>query len=368
MWRVGKGLTIGWMLLGLLTPARAEPQPSIDLRWEAPQGCPQENDVRSRIQKLLGSGQHDSRLRAEGTITRTDKRFRLDLVVRVRDLIGTRSIEGTTCEDLAGVAAVELGLLIHSAEAALAPSRPVIQSPSTPTARGSETSGSRADGTDTRPSQGQTSPAPQAPDGARPESKSAAEGRSEEPAPSAGPQRSWHALVQVPVLELGVGPLPESSRGIGVALGLEYASWQLQIQGLSWQRQNVPANGFSGDGVDVERVGAAFWGCREFRGSWVGFSPCTTVEVERVSATGTGPTLIPSTQHALGMALGVGAQGRLYLAGWVRVLVAVGGQIELSRPQISLDGVGAPFTSDRFKVYQFAPAALSIAAGLEWIL
>jgi hypothetical protein len=115
---------MGWMILGLLTtaPAMAEPPPSLDIRWDAPPGCPQETDVRDRLQRLLGSGRHSSQLRAEGTITRIDRRFRLDLVVRVRDLVGTRSIESNACEDLAGAAAVELGLLIHSTEAAINPS------------------------------------------------------------------------------------------------------------------------------------------------------------------------------------------------------------------------------------------------------
>jgi hypothetical protein len=60
------------------------------------------------------------------------------------------------------------------------------------------------------------------------------------------------------------------------------------------------------------------------------------------------------------MTVGAGVQGRLYLASWLRLLAAVDGQVELSRPQISMKNVGS--------VYQFAPAALSVAVGLEWIL
>jgi hypothetical protein len=68
------------------------------------------------------------------------------------------------------------------------------------------------------------------------------------------------------------------------------------------------------------------------------------------------------------MTLGAGAQGRVYLASWIRLLMAMGGQIELFRPQISMDGEGTPWTSDRFEVYQFTPAVFSVALGLEWIL
>ena len=363
---------IGWILLGLLatSTAMAEPQPSIDIRWEAPPGCPQESDVRDRLQKLLGFGRHESRLRAEGTIARMDRRFRLDLVVRVRDIVGTRGIESNSCEDLAGAAAVELGLLIHSAEAALEPSRPGTQPEALSPVRGSEPSSSRSTGTDARPSQdtSDTSPTERAPNGGKSASKTESENDATEQPPSVESQRAWHALVQVPVLDLGVGPLPQSARGIGLSLGLEYASWQLQLKGISWQRQNVPAPGNPGYGADVDRVGMAFWGCRELRGSWFGFSPCVIVGVERVSTTGTGLALAPRTQHAFGMTAGAGAQGRAYLAGWICLLMAVGGQIELSRPQIWIDGVGAPYTSDRYEIFRFAPAALSVAVGVEWIL
>lgn len=357
------------MLLGLLAtaPAMAEPQPSIDMRWQAPPGCPQESDVRDRIQTLLGAGRHDSHLRAEGTITRIDRRFRLDLVVRVRDLVGTRSIESNSCEDLAGAAAVELGLLIHSAEAALGPSRSGTQSPTLPPVRGAEPSSSRSDATDAHPSQGtnDASPAARAPNGAKSESKTEVVSAAKEPPTEVESQRPRHALVQVPVLELGVGPLPQSTRGIGLSLGVEWQNWQLQLKGISWQRQSVPAPGFPGYGADVDRIGAAFWGCRELRSSWFGLSPCLTVGLERVSARGNGRNIAQSTQHAFGMTVGAGAQGRVYLARWIRLLMAVGGQIELSRPQISIGGEEPAY---QIAVYEFAPAALLVAVGLEWSL
>jgi hypothetical protein len=360
---------IGWMLLGLFAtaPAMAEPQPSIDMRWQAPPGCPQESDVRDRIQTLLGAGRHDSHLRAEGTITRIDRRFRLDLVVRVRDLVGTRSIESNSCEDLAGAAAVELGLLIHSAEAALEPSRSGTQPPTLPPVRGSEPSSSRSDATDAHPSQGtnDASPAARAPNGAKSESKTEVVSAAKEPPKEVESQRPRHALVQVPILELGVGPLPQSTRGIGLSLGLEWQNWQLQLKGISWQRQGVPAPGFPGYGADVDRIGAAFWGCRELRSSWFGLSPCLTVGLERVSARGNGRNIAQSTQHAFGVTVGAGAQGRVYLARWIRLLMAVGGQIELSRPQISIGGEEPAY---QIAVYQFAPAALLVAVGLEWSL
>lgn len=349
---------IGWTLIALLltAPAMAEPQPPINIRWEAPSGCPQESDIRDRIQKLLGSSRHDSQLRAEGTITRMDKRFRLDLVVRARDLVGTRSIESSSCEDLTGAAAVELGLLIHSAEGAGKPTRTGAQTTALPPVSGPEPSGSRSDGTGGQPPQGTSaaSPAQRTPYDTKVESEA------EQQPPAVESQRRWRALVQAPLFALGVGPLPHTTFGGGLALGLEHAKWQWQLKALSWQRQSVPAPDFPGYGADVARIAADFSACREIRSSWVGFSPCLTAGMERVSASGTGKDIASSTQNALGMTAGAVIQGRLYLASWIRLLAAVGGQVELSRPKISIKGLGS--------VYQFAPAALTVALGLEWIL
>jgi hypothetical protein len=95
------------------------------------------------------------------------------------------------------------------------------------------------------------SPTERASNGGKSESKTEAESEGKRAAdhPMAS-QRAWHALVQAPVLELGVGPLPHSARGIGLSLGLEYTHWQLQLKGISWQRQNVPAPG----GLDTGRT------------------------------------------------------------------------------------------------------------------
>jgi hypothetical protein len=352
------------MIIGLFMapPAMAEPLLPIEIHWEAPPGCPQESDVRDRIQKLLGSRRQYSHLRADGTITRSEARFRLDLVVRAGDLVGTRSIESNACEDLAGAAAVELGLLIHSAEAVGKPSQLGTQPPTPSPVGGPEGSSSRSDGTDAHPPQGTSaaSPAERSPSGAKAESKTEVESEAKEQPLKVESQRRWRALVQAPLLALSVGPLPRLTIGLGLSLGFEYAKWQWQLKAISWQRQSVPAHDFPGYGADVDRIAADFWACREFHFSWFGFSPCLTVGLERVSASGTGQNVTPSTRHAIGMTAGAGAQGRLYLASWIRLLAAVGGQVELSRPQISIDGVGS--------VYQFAPAALTVALGLEWIL
>jgi len=367
------------MLAGLLaTPsAMAGPQVPIDLRWEAPPGCPQEGDVRDLIQKLLGAGRHDNQLHAEGTITKTDRRFRLELVVHVRDLVGTRGIESKSGEDLAGASAVEMGLLVQSVEAAATPIPNGALPATSPSIRGPGNSASRSDGSkgSSSPETNDASPTKRSPDSVKADGKADAQGEAKAETPPEGYQRPWRVLVQAPLLALGVGPLPPPALGVGLSLGFAYAHWQVQLQGVSWQRQHVAATAFPGYGADVDRIAAAMWACRELRLFRFGFSPCFTAGMDRVSASGTGRSIVASQQHAIGANAGVGAQGRLYLAGWIRLLAAVGGEIELVRPQISIAGLGpldpnpaaappAPSTP----IYRFAPAAFTATLGLEWTL
>src|SRR5262252_2683831 len=81
-----------------VAPAAAQPRSGLDLRWEAPAGCPQENEVRHRIRSVAPSLESpDRHLRAEGTITRTDGRYRMKLVVSDDRTSGERIIESTSC-------------------------------------------------------------------------------------------------------------------------------------------------------------------------------------------------------------------------------------------------------------------------------
>src|SRR4051812_7466952 len=98
------------------------------LRWSAPAGCPQQQDVKARIERLAGSKKaNEGPFVAEGVITRTDDaRFHLTLVVRAGTLVSQRNIESKSCDQLAGAAAVALGLLLQSA----APSSAEAKAPS----------------------------------------------------------------------------------------------------------------------------------------------------------------------------------------------------------------------------------------------
>ncbi len=378
-------------MLLLSTRVAAEPR-QVDLRWDAPQGCPQESDVRGRIQKILGTDRHDTPFRADGAITRVDGRFRLELVLHVGDVTGTRSLAAKSCDDLAGAAAVEIGLLVHSVESQ-SPAQPGgAEAATSNPATGSETVGgdssTRTQSSSTRtPSssssvkadalapRGRSEASPPVPEATKTEPATDLPAPTDAEPPQTLSTRAWRVLVQAPTVALGVGPLPGLGVGLGLSLGLEYERWQLQLQGIAWQPQDVPADGFSGYGAHVDRIGARFSVCREIRVSSLGFSPCLAAGMDRVSAEATGANIAPIPQKELLMSLGAGAQARLYLTSRLRMLASVAGEIGLVRPELKVRGLGPiapPPDGDTpdppTTIYRFAPAALTATLSLEWSL
>jgi hypothetical protein len=349
----------GW----LMSPAAfAQPATGLDLRWAAPVGCPQQSDVGDRVTKLTGSvSATQGPLEAEGTVSQTDNgRFHLKLVMRSGGLVGERNLDSTSCADLAGAAAVTLALLMRS-EAPL--SERDLGGRETPNA--TPTPASSAATSNTTPA----SPAatgtsdrvePEHPRSEQPEARPEASSNDRTQSPSRTSQRPWRMVIQAPVATLSLGPLPRPSWGVALGAGVSYESWRFLIQGAEWLRQNMPAKDIPGYGADIDRATVTLRTCRAQRASVFELAPCVVLSLERVSARGTGAHVAPRSEQATLLGVGAGAQGRLYLARWFSLTVGVDAQIETSRPQLSIDGVGA--------VGQLGPAAFTVVVGPEWIL
>jgi hypothetical protein len=337
-------------LSGLLTavPALSQPAAAIELNWSAPPGCPRQSDVRERIRKLAGAARStDNPLRADGNITqKEDGRFRLTLVVRSGELVGERNIESASCEDLAGAAAVALALLLRAEEplesfSAGSPAGSPSSQEGSERERGESSSGEKAaERGAVRP------PEADAPSGV---------GGSREPSPG-----SLHGLLQAPLAALSLGPLPEPALGFGLAAGVSFHDFRLLVEGQKWLEQRVAAEDFPGFGAEVERATATLRGCRAFRWESVALAPCLALSLEFLSASGTGPAVSASTERALWVAPGAGAQGLVLLTSWFNLVASVDGRLETARPRISIDGLG--------DVDQVAPIAVTVLLGSEWIL
>jgi hypothetical protein len=315
-----------------LSSARAaEP---LDLTWQAPPGCPQEAAVREQIRELVPSAMLDSSgLEAEGTISRVDSRFRLNLVLRLGDSRGERSIESDSCSDLAGAAAVALGLLLQSA------TQPEAE-PGSDTARdggagATESSTATPEPPASTPAQSPMTP----PDTTQPAARA----------------RSWRVALAAPELSADLGPLPKPSVGLALAAGVSLQDWLFLASFQLPRRQQLLLPGPSGAGAELEHLSLELWACRSWRASRFELGPCLIFGWERLLATGQGAGVSPASEQTSWVSFGAAATGRFYVADWLAITASAGAKLQGARPTIRIDGLDDS--------RRLAPAALAFRAG-----
>ncbi|HYP98868.1 MAG TPA: hypothetical protein VER96_09345 [Polyangiaceae bacterium] len=398
--RAARGFAIA--LLGvsgelLATTALGQAASGLTLRWQAPAGCPQQAAVRERIRTLTGATRAaPTALQAEGTITQTDAgHFHLKLVTRSGRLVGERSLDASSCENLTGAAAVSLALLMRSAEPlseselAGTPADGTTTNPATGTGSAAATStatqpakpaatstAASSGNTEQTTNPGQTSSPSQSSNAtgsataarkpSQGESTAATDDASEVPPseiierPIREPPHKRHALAQIPLAVMSFGPLPKPSWGVAFAGGASLDNWRLLLGGTAWLRQSVPSEQSADFGADIDRLTGTFRACRALGESKFEVSPCLVLSLEHITARGTGVGVTGHSERATWLAVGAGAQGRLNLTRFLALLVGLDAQIETARPVISVEGAGT--------VKQLGYAAFTATVGPEWIL
>jgi len=329
-------LALAWVLTA--PAARAE----LNLKWDAPPGCPRGTDVLNRIRALAGSSlEKTENLSAEGRITSAKGRFHLTLLVRDGRDVRKRVIASDSCADLAGAAAISLALLLGIDVSAAAPD-----------AAGPKDSAS---------ANGQTTP------GTRDEDRSVSPGaRSEEPGernPSSAPNSAsgWNFLLRGPLLVADLGPLPNPSVGTGLGIGARYESWRVLLAGYVYRGQTVDAeSGEFGAGADLDRMSGQLTLCRGWRSAHFEIAPCLGLALEHLTAQGFGQGVSPESERALWLAPSAGAVGHWYPLKSLAFFAGITGYLELARPRLVIEGLG--------EVRQLAPGAAGAVIGVEWIL
>jgi hypothetical protein len=336
-------------------PARAQSTELVELTWEAPSGCPAASDVQARIRKLAASARPSgTALRAAATITRNPGGgLRLRLVIRAGDLVGERTIEGRSCEDLAGAAAVNLALLLVAREPLTAAD--VGAPPGASTAEPAKPGEPQP--TQEQPSKTEAAEPDQPDDDDHADTGADDEDEQNDDAPKA---RGWRGLLDAPLGALELGPMPEPSLGGALAIGLWFDRFRILAEGSLWQGQELTATTHLSAAADIDRFAATLRACRTFPFDRFELAPCAHVSLQHVSARGKGPHIAARTEATTWVAPGIGVQARYDLASWLALLAGVDARIEGSRPRIAIEGVG--------RVGQLGPAAVKIALGLEWIL
>jgi hypothetical protein len=334
--------------------AAAESAAPIELEWNALEGCPSADSVLTRVHKIAGSTRATpNTLKAVATVTQpSDGRFRLRLEIEYGKLAAVRNIEGKSCRDLAGATAVALALLLSSEEPLS--ERDLAGTPTTGATPGGDTGP-----LDVPKPQGQPPTPPQVSVRVTPSPASAEQGL----------QRRWRALLTAPLAALAVGPLEQASRGLGLAAGLSFDRWRFLAEGKLWASQRETTSNFGNEyAVELKRSTVGARACRALVGSRFELAPCVLMSVHHLSMQGSGPFLRPGSDTATWAAVGIGAHARLLLTPWLGLLAGVDGELQLSRPEVSvtLPALGYP-PLKAIPVAQLAPVAATITVGSQWI-
>ncbi|WP_437760692.1 hypothetical protein [Sorangium sp. So ce1389] len=126
-----------------LLPTRAIAAPTgprtVELRWEAPDGCPAGDEVRNEIIRLLGSSEQRQPIEVDIAVAREgDARLRLALRIR-QPAPGERVLQGDDCASMSRAAALIVAMSIdpdavarNAAAQPQAPDAPVARAPRSP--------------------------------------------------------------------------------------------------------------------------------------------------------------------------------------------------------------------------------------------
>lgn len=334
--------------------AQAQSAASIELSWQAPLECPTDEDVRKRIVALVGSKQQPSAaVRAEAVVTRiSPAKMQLRLVTRAAGVTGHRTLEGASCDALAGAAAVHVALLLQSRAGSSAPSdaasqpRPSLQAGERPKGPRVEAE-AVASRTSARWSRSTAE-------------LSASDAGTSPPERAAVAEPVLQPLLQIPAVAIGFGPSTRPSLGATLAAGISLRRWYVTAEGTLRLQQTWSAADRLEVGAHVGHGSITGRACRALATGTIGLAPCVSISIEHLWARGVGSHIVPETARATWAALGLGVQARFRAARVINLLGSADVQLHGSRARISLDGVGV--------LGQLSVVALQLRFGVEWIL
>jgi hypothetical protein len=346
---------------------RAQAQAQLDLDWEAPAGCPQAAAVRARVRSMTGESRAALHLRAQGRIARVDGFYRLTLSLYEGGTPRDRIIDSASCADLAGAAAVALGLWLRHE-----PSRASIRegsagattarSPSDAATGPAGADASSANASDPKATRNQTNGAAAAAEkSSDPETENETESESEvadEPARPARPRR-WRAFVRAPLLALDVARLPTPSLGLGADLGLRYDDWRVGGGARIFQSQTLWSREITDVGVEVGRFTAGVWACRRWGGGRLELAPCAHLSLERIDVRGLGRNVTSRSEHVTSLAFGAGGSAYFYPTDWMALVGTGTLSFASARPRLAIEGL-----EER---RQLGPVVLGFGLASEWI-
>jgi len=310
------------MLLSVVSTSQHEMQ----LRWSAPEGCPNGKQINERIAGYLGASANTQAQGAQAsasvTVTAKDGRFRAQIDTRFGNVSGERTLDGDSCEAVASATALILAMMINpeavrgviSAPAAAVPVAAPVPTPAPP-------------------------PVP----------ASVATPTHKQPAD----ELLW---LVVPSILIGYGVLPESSFGGSLAVALNQGVWEAGVVGSGWgeQRARLELDQQSGGRFSRLAAGPRLW--RRWQGAVFSGRLGTGVDLTRTGAQGFGVS-DPSSDSSWGASPLVALGGQLRLSSHLALRVDAESAFPLGRPRFTL--------TNRGEVWRAPPASVTVGCGVQ---
>jgi hypothetical protein len=303
------------MLALIATMSRAafgqpvQPTTGIDLRWNAPDGCPTREVVLAEVSHVLG-GPTSRRATARADVAMlAPDRWAVHLVTDVEGSAGERSFEADSCSALASATALIVAWTVDPLRASSAPA-PV------------------------------ESPRPE-PIVSRPEQ----------------PGHPLSGLVAISA-QGDLGSLPTVAPSGELAVGVTQDRIRVEALGSLWAVQN--ANRTASEGAHLQRIEAGLRGCwRAFVGSSLEADPCLGARLTQLSSQGFGETTTYQ-RDAWAWSLDADVLATWTLVGPLALRGMLGIAVPLTRPPVVVDS-----QAGTTQLQQSAVVAGRVALGLE---
>lgn len=336
------------VVLAFARPVQAQNQV---LTWDAPEGCPEREEVLAKVREIAGDEVFaKTTLHASGRIRQVDGEFRLELEVEGEAGAHERTINAKVCRDLLGASAVVLGLNLRR----LADASEGSADDGAANDEGTTGVANEATATTTSPADSGSTPASTPAVEKRPPARPSPvdDSRTND---TPGVTNMWLALPQV---QLSIGALPDPSLHWAAGFGYRTPDWRVSLTGRYQPGQFVTSDVAPNVGATVSRVALELQLARAFRYGSLEWAPGVTVSADYLMAQGEGEDIVASTATVAYPVVGVGVSLRWFVASWFSLAVNVGGEVPLARPTLTVDALG--------NVGQMGQVSGRLSLGLEW--
>lgn len=341
-------MTKVWSLLAIgaiaTTPRRAVAETAplpLELRWDAPEGCPSSSFVRRRIEQIV-RGPQTAPTRAEAKVEGgAHGRLKVTLIVRTGDVEEHRTVEAASCSALAEAFAVVVAYVID---------------PSSDAARideagsAEELFGPQGPGAPLAPAE--------APPSAAPPNVGQAEKTPRPHAPPSGPPATQFAFGLG--ASVASGPLPQASTGVVATAALRLHRLRVGALGTISSRQRQYFDGPAGASFDMIDVGA-FAGYMVPLGVFA-LGPCANIEATYVQLQGFGIRR-PWTSSGGWLTAVLGARVEARVARWLGLYARTDLLLPVGAPSFIL-----ATRNDDVRLHDPAALALRMSLGAEFVI